>query len=283
MVINISNVRISVNVPYRIKKTKAFENFIELGEHADYFVNLTPVDAISLDEGDLLYNDLEYCVYERKDECCRYFYDSMNDGSVYAKSVHSTKSKTINVEYLPHYMKFINEDGNLLFHIGLEHLLLQEKRMILHAACVDTPYGGVLFTGPSGAGKSTQADLWVKHNDSIMINGDRPVLSKENDGWHAWGSPYAGSSNVHINKNCKVNAIVKVVQSSENAVTELSGAQAFATVFSGITVNNWNMKDVALASSLVIDLINSAPVYELYCTDTEEAVKTLEKVLKGEA
>lgn len=282
MVVNISNIKISINAPYKIKNTKDFEHFIVSSEQSEYIVNLIPVDAVSIDEGNLLFDDIEYCVYESNGECYRYFYDSMEDGSIYAKSTFNSDNKTINIEYIPQYMKFFDEDGNLFFHIGLEHVLLQENRLILHASCVDSPYGGILFTGPSGAGKSTQADMWVKYHKSVLINGDRPILSREKDGWYAWGSPYAGSSKVHLNRKCEIKTIVSVVKSSQNEIVQLSGVQAFSRIFCGITVNDWNSKDVEKATNLIIDLMNTVPVYELHCTNTEEAVITLEKALKGE-
>lgn len=178
--------------------------------------------------------------------------------------------------------RFLNQSGNTFFHIGLEQIMVREQRLIFHAACIETIYGGILFTGPSGAGKSTQADLWIKHRNAFLINGDRPILSVDESGWKAWGSPYAGSSRCYVNKSCDIRAIVRVVQDSENKVVKLKGSNAFSTVFSGVTVNDWSREDVHMASELVIHLINSIPVYELHCTKSKEAIEILETVLKGE-
>lgn len=278
---SISQIVIDLKVPHEIKQTDGFNPF-ETEERETYSVEFVPVEEIAPPTGEVIERSTDYIVIKENDRCNRYFWDSCSDEEIYAKSQWDWKNKKGIIKFLPSYKKFFSESGNSLFHIGLEQILLRENRLVFHAACVDTIYGGILFTGPSGAGKSTQADLWIQHRDAFLINGDRPILQKCDMGWNAWGSPYAGSSKCYVNQSCEVKAIVRVVQASENRVNHLRGVQAFSTVFSGVTVNDWNREDVNLASDLVIDLLSSIPVYELYCTKTEEAVEVLEMALKGE-
>ena len=148
------------------------------------------------------------------------------------------------------------------------------------AACVDTSLGGILFSGVSGIGKSTQANLWCKYRGAKQINGDRPILSKENGGWTAWGSPYAGSSNVHVNDSCDIAAIVLLKQAERCAIRKLSTAEAFRGVWAGLTVRTWDAAFVERASELTIELATGLPVYEFCCTPDEEAVRFLEEELR---
>lgn len=278
---SISQIVIDLQSPHEIKQTDSFKPF-ETEEQETYSVEFVPVEEIALSAGKEIERSPDYIVMKENDRYHRYFYDGCSDDEIYAKSQWDWKRKKVIINFLPRYKKFFSESGNSLFHIGLEQILLRENRLIFHAACVEMTYGGILFTGPSGVGKSTQADLWVQHRDAFLINGDRPILQKCDMGWKAWGSPYAGSSKCYVNKSCEVRAIVRVIQALQNRVNRLRGGQAFSTVFAGVTVNDWSREDVNLASDLVIELLGSIPVYELYCTKTAEAVEVLEAALKGD-
>ena len=282
MILEISRLAIGIDSPYEVTQTVNFKGFIKGNKKPDYIVELIPTENLLFAMEDVVHSDVDYCVCRKKEQFLRYYFHPRCQGVIYAKSCWDWKEKRITVEYLPQYQEFLSESGNALFHIGLEQIMLREQRLIFHSACVETIHGGILFTGPAGAGKSTQADLWIKHRDAFLINGDRPILSVDENGWKAWGSPYAGSSRCYVNKCCNVKAIVRVVQDSENKVVRLKGSRAFSTVFSGVTVNDWSREDVCMASELVIQLINAIPVYEMHCTKTEEAIEILETVLKGE-
>lgn len=278
----ISDMVIAINFEHAVEQTERFRSFIVENIVSDYKIEVKCVDELPVVKGNEMVHQEEYTVYLQESEFIRYYHSYGDKQNYYAVTVWDWENRKATINYLPQGKNFFSQSGNMLFHIGLEMILLREKRLILHAACVNTKFGGVLFTGQSGAGKSTQADLWVKHRDAFLINGDRPILSKEENGWKAWGSPYAGSSRCYVNENCDASAIVRVIQDSENKVRRLKGSEAFSVVFSGTTVNDWSREDVSMASELVIDLINSVPVYELHCTKNEEAVLILENVLKGD-
>lgn len=276
---DISQIVIDLHSAYPIKQTDNFAPF-ETEEEETYSAEFIPVERIEEPTGEVAGKNQEYIVIKENGRYQRYFYDSFSGDEIYAKSQWNWEKNKIIIEVLEKYKRFFNESGNSLFHIGFEQILLRENRLIFHAACIDTSYGGILFTGPSGAGKSTQAELWMQHRDATLINGDRPILQKADEEWKAWGSPYAGSSRCYVNQCCDVKAIVKVVQAKEDRIIQLKGVKAFSVVFSGITVNDWSREDVTMASELVAELISKIPVYKLYCTKTENAVMALEEALE---
>ena len=151
-----------------------------------------------------------------------------------------------------------------------------------YASLIESEYGGILFTGPSGIGKSTQADMWAKYEKVEILNGDRPILKKENENWKAYGSPYAGSSDYYVNKSTNVKAIIVLEQSKTCSIERLKNSRAFLKLYSGMIVNTWRPDFVERVVDLTKDLIEQIPVYLLKCTPDYEAVKMLKSVLERE-
>ncbi len=210
----------------------------------------------------------------------RMFRDAKRNNRPYATAEYDWTNRRINVEYLPGSMEFVCEIESCFFHIAWEAVLMHENRILLHSALVDTTFGGILFSGPSGIGKSTQADLWCRFRNGRLLNGDRAVLHPENGRWMAYGSPYAGSSRCYINEKCQVRAIVMLKQAEQCSLRNLGSAEGFRKVFSGLTVNSWDMEFVSFAADYAETIAMQIPIYELSCTPDENAVKILENELK---
>lgn len=207
-------------------------------------------------------------------------YNQLSDG-VYAQSFSDYENKNVDIFYLRKGENNINHDNGAFFHIGWEDILLNENRLLLHACCIETHLGGICFSGPSGIGKSTQGDLWRKYENATLINGDRPILYKDNQKWFGYGSPYAGSSKVHINRRTPLKAIILLEQSKACSIKKLEGIKAFQKIFSQLTISHWNKDMVNKACCLVEQLINDIPIYELSCTPDKDAVDLLKSTLLG--
>lgn len=212
----------------------------------------------------------------------KFFFENPEDPVHYAVATYSADSRTVSVEYLAQYRRCVSEVQNCFFHLGFEAILLQHSKLCLHASCIDTQAGGILFSGVSGIGKSTQADLWCAHRNARQINGDRPILSKESRGWLAWGSPYAGSSKCYVNDSCAISAIVLLKQAPVCEIRKLMPMEAFRRIWAGLTVRSWDASFVEKASSLAIELASEIPVYELSCTPDVRAIECLEQELRKE-
>lgn len=210
------------------------------------------------------------------------FYEKPEDPICYAVATYDLRAGQILIEYLGKYRHCVSELRNCFFHIGLESILLHYDRLCLHASFVETRFGAILFSGVSGIGKSTQAELWCRYRNARQINGDRPILSKEGDGWLAWGSPYAGSSNCYVNECHPIRAICLLEQAEECTLQRLTPAQAFRGIWAGLTVHSFESDFVEKASNLAIDLVTKVPVYRFACTPNEHAVAFLEQELERE-
>ncbi len=258
---------------------KSFSPFVAASQ-SGYEVFFEEVEILKLPKTECLHEGISSCVYADGEGYCRVFRDGAHpDKPVYGMANYDWKRKRIDISYLSWGKRFVKEIGSCFFHIAWEALLMHENRMMLHSACVETPFGGLLFTGVSGAGKSTQAALWCEHGGGRLINGDRTILHKEENGWMGYGSPYAGSSKCYVNEGIGVRAIVAVKKAETNEVRRLPLKEAFRTVLSGLTVNSWDREFVSKACDFALAIVSEVPVYELSCTPDRNAVEALQAAL----
>lgn len=180
------------------------------------------------------------------------------------------------VSYLKSWRQWVQQ-GRLLFSLlGLERMILKEGCILLHSSFIEYNGEAILFTGPSGIGKSTQADLWSQYRGALVVNGDRSLLCKTEQGWEAYGWPFSGSSPFCENVHAPLKAIVYLEQYGEDIIRRWSYPEAIKKLFSEVTVNRWNPEFVNTAVDLIEDLAQMVPLYHLRCTKSENAVRCLE-------
>lgn len=280
----VAGVRITLKTAESLSVSDRFLSFLTDNSGTGYLMEFRENAVLPIPEGTPLYRGERFEVYpDGGGGFFRWYFDKKNDPSYFARMAVDWTSGRVLVDYNPSGREYVSEMGNCFSFGGWEMLLLRERRLLLHAACVGTPMGGLLFSGPSGIGKSTQAKLWQQYAGARLINGDRPILQRTEEGWQAWGSPYAGSSRWFVNESCRVRAIVMLHQAEQCSLQRLSGAEAFRSVFTGVTAASWDQSGMLLACELTEKLISDVPVYEFFCTPDQEAVKLLGAELKREA
>lgn len=271
---------------YSFQKWKEEESFLPFKkktENPDYTVLFRETEELPALSDTVIHEDDCYRVHPNgKGGYLRSFFDAPRDFSPYAVAEYDHTNGRITIDCLSKGAHCVSELHNSFFHLGFESILIHKNRLCLHAACVDTPLGGILFSGPSGIGKSTQANLWQTCRAAKQINGDRPILSKDNGKWLAWGSPYAGSSKCHVNENCAVSAVVMLRQSETCSLQRLSQPEAFRAIWSGLTIHSWDKPCVETAFDLTMDFIGTVPVFRFCCTPDLLAVEYLEQELRRE-
>ena len=272
-------IRIETEQPLMVEP--AFHPFLTQDGVPDFWALYRQVDALAEIPAEVIYEDNCYRVHpDGKGGAVRYFFDAPRDNIPYGMA--QCDANVIRVGYLEKGKRNVSQMQNCFFHLGFEELLIRKNRLCFHAACVDTSLGGILFAGPSGIGKSTQAELWCRYRSAKQINGDRPILSKGDHGWLAWGSPYAGSSRCHINENCSVAAVVMLKQDNICSLRRLSSGEAFRAMWPGMIMHSWDKSFVQKACDLTLELIRDVPVFAFACTPDEAAVDYLERELKKE-
>lgn len=164
--------------------------------------------------------------------------------------------------------------------LGGEAVLLQHDAFLLHSSVVAVNGKTILFSGPSGAGKSTQAALWERFADAEILNGDRCVVMKKEDGFYGGGSPWSGTSGIYRSEQAPIAGIVLLKKGPENRLRRL-GFEAFSPLFSQTTVNSWDSQFVDTVSGLYAQLLEQVPVYELECRPCAESVELVYRQLFG--
>ena len=160
------------------------------------------------------------------------------------------------------------------------YTVLSRGAGVFHSSAISYKGSGILLSAPSGTGKSTHAELWknVFGKDVVHFNDDTPVLKVENNTVFAYGTPWSGKT--AINKNIKVplKAIVCLDRAQENSVKRLVGLDAFYRVFNEFRKPpEGGLLDNCL--SLIEQVLDKVPVYELLCNKETDAAITLHKAL----
>lgn len=193
--------------------------------------------------------------------------------------LHYDHSDTLRLQILSPTSTF--KMDHVIAGMMIESLLLARESAILHSSVIAADGQAILFTAPSGTGKSTQAELWRKHRNAEVLNGDRALLRFGNGEPLACGLPFAGTSGICNRFELPIRAIVFLSQAKENRIERMRPTAAVRALVSQISLHKWHAQDVQYAVDLSLRLAECLPIYHLACLPEESAVECLEAAMKG--
>ena len=229
--------------------------------------------------GEKVANIPGFLIYQRGNAVLRY--SGASDGAWENACVmeeHREKEHTV-VLKASQYEQGIGAK-TVLKSMMVEHLIAQNRGFVFHCSYVACGNRAILFTAPSETGKSTQAELWKKLRAAEIINGDRAAVRPEDGKLMAEGIPFAGSSTYCKNRSLPIAAIVYLGQAPKTSIRRISGFEAFAKIWEGISVCTWDREDMELVSRTAQIAAEQIPVYHMPCTPDESAVIALEQELR---
>lgn len=169
--------------------------------------------------------------------------------------------------------------GSVFRHAPIHHLLLQKDAIIIHGSYIIVNGEAIIFSAPSGTGKSTQAELWRKHRSARIINGDRVLIRRSENGFTAGGIYYSGTSGICENVTAPIRAIALISQARQSTAEKCRGAEAFRRLLRESAYSTAFENDPADIAALLADVVNGVDIVKLACLPGESAVKALENYL----
>ena len=276
--LKIADIKIHVKSPFKINIGVESEDFISCDEGDDIFLEYIGVEEPIKIEGTLLY-DYEIKFYKTDLGIMHQLHPAKNyDPYTWVIPVNKHHYEVL---YLIGEEKCIDYSRNIIDILNIEKALNKFNGFILHSSFINWQNNGILFSAPSGTGKSTQADLWNKHENAEIINGDRAGVRNVDGVWSAYGLPVAGSSGIYKNKKAQISHIIVLRQGTENKLTRLSPRDAFIKIYSETTVHTWDDEFQNNILNMISDLVQNVPVYLYECLPDESAVEFLkEQIIK---
>ena len=114
--------------------------------------------------------------------------------------------------------------------------IVRHGRFFLHASAVVCEGEAYLFSAPSGTGKSTHTALWCRlFPESYILNDDKPVIQPEMEKITVWGTPFAGKTDLQVNRGIPLKGICFLRQGTENQIRRVTEDEALALILN----NTW--------------------------------------------
>lgn len=144
-----------------------------------------------------------------------------------------------------------------------------------HSSSLELDGEAYVFSAPSGTGKSTHTALWREHfGDRVtMINDDKPIIRKTDDGFFIYGTPWMGKSGIGNNIKVPVKAVFILQRGKENSAVRVKTGDVFKQIFSATVIPHDRTKMSALLT-LLDEFFLSVPLYLLSCNISDDAVTT---------
>lgn len=159
--------------------------------------------------------------------------------------------------------------------------IIEHGRFFLHASGVVYQGEAYLFSGPSGTGKSTHTAMWRElFPESYILNDDKPVIWPERGCITAWGTPFSGKTDLHVNQGVPLRGICFLKQGRENRIRSVTEGEALALMLN----NTWRPRDshtMELLLNMAEQVVTEIPICELCCTVDPEAAKLSYTAMKG--
>ena len=155
------------------------------------------------------------------------------------------------------------------------------KTILIHASTILYKGYGYPFIAESGTGKSTHSSLWLKHVDNCeLMNDDNPIVRIMDDGQpYIFGSPWSGKTPCYRPVWARLGAVTRIERASQNRIQKLSPVHAFASMLPACSSMKWDSVIYNHLCDAVTRVIETTPIYTLYCLPDQEAALLCHKTI----
>lgn len=160
---------------------------------------------------------------------------------------------------------------------------LLQGGFMLHASAVEVDGKAYLFSADSGTGKSTHAKQWQSYfgeERALILNGDKPAVRKEKEGWFAYGTPFSGKTDENLNRRAELQGICMIEQGETNEIHQISAGEAIPLLMQQTIVPE-ECESAGMLLTYLDSLLKEVPIYRMRCTISTEAAKMAYEKMKG--
>ena len=150
----------------------------------------------------------------------------------------------------------------------------QRNRFLMHGAVLSWHGQGYMFTAPSGTGKSTHLALWKKYlgEEVEIVNGDKPLISVENEEIRVYGTPWGGKERWQRNISVPLRGICFLRRGIANRIREVQSGEALPMLMQQVYYTR-NPESAGKTMELLDEVFKKVPMYKMECDISKEAVE----------
>lgn len=168
--------------------------------------------------------------------------------------------------------------GNLAFeYLGqiVPQCLLLHNILTFHGVLMEYQGQGIIISAPSGTGKTTHARMWRDRYHSLIINGDRATVQRQDGIWTGFGLPWSGTSGEQINRSVPLKALVVLERGEKNDAHQITGLEAFGAVWPHLLYPGWDREMTGRAMDQLDIFLREIPIIRFSCRPDPESVDVL--------
>lgn len=169
-------------------------------------------------------------------------------------------------EYVNGLGEVLNPVQYPLDQVLLMYYLSTRKGAIVHSAGILVDDKGYLFPGCSGAGKTTISKRLGLRKGVQGLSDDRIIVRKIEQSFAIFGTPWPGDARIAVNESAPLSRIYFLVQSKENRVERITGAEAFRRLIPVLSIQWFDKDAITRIFSFIEELVSNIPSYLLHFT-----------------
>ncbi len=165
----------------------------------------------------------------------------------------------------------------ICLHENLALKLVYHDAFVLHASLVSYKGKGYAIVAPRGVGKTVHTNMWkAKFGDDVtIINGDKPILRRQNDGTYlAYGTPWCGKEGQGVNAAVPLCGICLLSRGSRDLIRPVTVASYVDGIIRQVVFPT-DTPSMIRGAHLLGDLIRAVPAIAAECTPTPNAAATV--------
>ena len=154
--------------------------------------------------------------------------------------------------------------------------MISYNTFLIHGSVVAKDGYAYMFTAPSGVGKTTRTRIWLDiYPDSIVINGDKPLIKINETQAIACGTPWCGKEGWNTNTMMPLRAIFLLERArdgEESSIEEVNIGKAFPFLLQ----QTYRPKDSNLMRATLLllkALEGKVKIYRFRSTPTAESIQ----------